>query len=111
MLIEEQINWDDGITTDTMQEAANKGGGMIVLGFFDQPSKDDDGELVRCEGWFFCSIQEFGNILAVFDSQKDEGLSIQLDTTHKMLFNGWALTGLNAETVLQSSGGKKYLTH
>ena len=29
-----------------------------------------------------------------------------MDSTHKLLFNGWALTALNAESVISSTGGK-----
>lgn len=82
---------------------------MIVLGEFEQDCMDDDDNLVKCSGWIFCSASEYDNMLSVFTehSRKGNGLSIQMDSTHKLLFNGWALTALNAETVVSSEGGKR----
>ena len=79
---------------------------MIVLAEFDQECLDDEDNLVKCAGWVFCSASEFGNMHSCFEAQARDGLSIQMDSTHKLLFNGWALTALNAESVISSTGGK-----
>lgn len=79
---------------------------MICLRTFDQVGINDDGEEVQCEGWIFFSKAMFRNVDALLAAEVEGGLSIDLDATYKLLYNGWPLTACIGETIIESDNGK-----
>jgi hypothetical protein len=90
--------------------SARKEDEMLVINSFQQNGINDENIAVICEGFVFCSLPEMRNINALFTSQKDIGLSLNADATHKLLFNGWVLPTLSAETINYSTG-RDHVSH
>jgi hypothetical protein len=78
---------------------------MIVLGDFQQETENDEGVLVQCQGWVFCSKDELLNCKAFFECTGGENLYASFDTTFKLLYNGWTLSNMITETIVESKGG------
>ena len=79
---------------------------MLVLKTFQQESQDDDGNPVVCDGWIFSSYHELDNFIAVLKAYKETGLCLSVDSTYKVTNNGWTLTALIADNLIESRGGK-----
>ena len=80
---------------------------MLVLKTFQQESQDDDGNpVVCCDGWIFSSYHELDNFIAVLKAYKETGLCLSVDSTYKVTNNGWTLTALIADNLIESRGGK-----
>ena len=80
-----------------------------VISTFKQRAINDDGDSVLCEGWTFTCKAEIYNLIAVLNCQNRRGLSVAIDTTYKVLQNGWSVSTIIAETIVSSEGGIYYI--
>ena len=78
---------------------------MLVLDLFCQEAKNEEGNIVSCDGWVFTSLTELRNLYAVLRCQYTHGLSVAVDATYKILHNGWAMTNLISESIVDSNLG------
>jgi hypothetical protein len=78
---------------------------MLVHNRFDQECEDVDGNPVKCDGWIFSSNSELHNLMYVLEAFDAYGMCLSVDSTYKVLHNGWALTTLIAETLIDSHDG------
>ena len=72
--------------------------GVIVFRDFSLPCKDDDGNDVIAEGFVFASPKLIRNISTLIRDSL-QGITLNMDGTHKLTFNGWVLLLLTSSFV------------